>query len=245
MATVDPKSVGQRIRAYRDAKGISREDIAKAMNTTVANYGNIERGEQLPTLHQLQGLVSYSDISYSYWMEGQAEVKLSDIEIAYTKNKKSQAIPVSFTDRQVIQVPFVNNYARAGYLTGYSNETYIEGLPKLPWLVDKEYKGTYMCFEVNGDSMDDGTRDSYMEGDILLCREIATHLWVSSKLHIRKWDFVIAHKTEGIIVKRIVEHNVDKGTIVVHSLNDLYPDYTIELKDVVKIFNVVKVSRSK
>lgn len=171
-------------------------------------------------------------------------VELTNIQVNKV-NTSNQVRPVSFEDRSVMLVPFVNNYARAGYLTGYTSETYIDRLPKLPWMVDKEYKGTYMCFEVNGDSMDDGTRDSYMEGDILLCREIAPHLWVSSKLHIRKWDFVIAHKTEGIIVKRIIEHNVDKGTIVVHSLNDLYPDYTIQLKDVVKIFNVVKVERSK
>lgn len=171
-------------------------------------------------------------------------VELTNIQ-ANKVNNSNQVRPVSFEDRSVMLVPFVNNYARAGYLTGYSNETYIDGLPRLPWLVDKEYKGSYMCFEVKGDSMDDGSRDSYIEGDILLCREIAPHLWKTSKLHIKKWDFVIAHITEGIIVKRIVEHSVDKGSIVVHSLNELYPDYTIELKDVIKIFNVVKVSRSK
>lgn len=169
---------------------------------------------------------------------------ITDIKITKVNNY-SNAIPVNHEQYSIMEVPFVNQFARAGYMSGYNDVTYIDRLPKVPWMVDKEYKGTYMCFEVKGDSMDDGSRDSYIEGDILLCREIQQQLWATSKLHIRKWDFVIAHKVEGIIVKRIVEHNVEKATIRVHSLNDLYPDYDIQLRHVVKIFNVVKVERKK
>ena len=78
--------------------------------------------------------------------------------------------------------------------------------------------------------MNDGTEDSYLEGDRLLCREIKRELWIDSKLHIRKWDFVIVHK-EGVLIKRIVEHNVENGTITVHSLNPIYPDKIINLSE--------------
>lgn len=117
----------------------------------------------------------------------------------------------------IIYVPLVNQYAYAGYLCGYADAEYIESLPTIPFIVDQEAHGKYMAFEVKGDSMDDGTDEAYKEGDRLLCREIYQQYWAESKLHIRKWDFVIVHK-EGILIKRIIDHDVENCTITIHSL---------------------------
>jgi phage repressor protein C with HTH and peptisase S24 domain len=163
-----------------------------------------------------------------------------------TKGKKFEnARLVENEDVNVMLVPVVNQYAYAGYLRGYTDAEYLESLPRMPWMVDKEYKGNYFTFEVRGDSMDDGTRDSYISGDLLLCREIGQDLWKTSKLHIRNWDFVIVHKTEGILVKKITEHNVTRSMLKLHSLNNLYPDFEVNLKDIAQIFNVVQVARKK
>ena len=56
--------------------------------------------------------------------------------------------------------------------------------------------------------------------------------------------FVIVHK-EGVLIKRIVEHNVENGTITVHSLNPIYPDKVISLAEVYQIFNVIEFLRPK
>ena len=101
-----------------------------------------------------------------------------------------------------------------------------------------------MAFEVKGDSMNDGTEDSYLEGDRLYCREIGQHLWATSKLHLRKWDFVIVHE-DGILIKRIIDHDVDNHTITIHSLNDMYPDKVIDLIEVRQIFNVIESVRPR
>lgn len=154
----------------------------------------------------------------------------------------SEAIP--FTPSYVINVPLVNQYAQAGYLYGYQDTAYMDTLPTIPLIVDHEARGNYVAFEVRGDSMNDGTEDSFLEGDRLLCREIATHLWADSKLHIRKWDFVIVHE-EGILVKRIIEHDVENHTITIHSLNDMYPDRVISLAEVKQIFNVIELQRAR
>lgn len=148
-------------------------------------------------------------------------------------------------DSSVMLVPLVNQYAHAGYMSGYADDEYVETLPKIPWIVDKEYKGRYISFEVKGDSMDDGLKHSYEQGDILLCREINPDYW-KSKLHIHQWDaFVIVHKTEGIVVKQIIDHDVEKGIITVHSFNPIYEDYKIDLREVAQIFNVVKQQKNK
>lgn len=144
----------------------------------------------------------------------------------------------------ILRVPLVSQYAHAGYLAGYADASYMDSLPTIPYIVDHEALGHYVAFEVKGDSMNDGTEDSILEGDRLLCREIQPHLWVSSKLHFRKWDFVIVH-TEGILVKRIIDHDVDNHTITIHSLNSMYPDKVIDLADVKQIFNVIELQRPR
>jgi len=97
---------------------------------------------------------------------------------------------------------------------------------------------------VKGDSMDDGSHESYLERDILLCRNVRKDFW-KSKLHINKWDFVIVHKDNGICVKRIIKHDVEKGIITCHSLNDYYEDFDMDLRDVTKIFNIVDIQRKR
>lgn len=154
---------------------------------------------------------------------------------------KDQVTPnASYVSEFDIQyVPLVNQYAYAGYLDGYNDITYLEQLPKIPFIVDHEGKGNYVAFEIKGDSMDDGTDEGYKEGEKVLCREIAQHLWSKSKLHLRKWDFVIIHK-DGILIKRIINHDVENHTITIHSLNDFYPDNVIDLIEVKQIFNVIE-----
>lgn len=144
----------------------------------------------------------------------------------------------------ILRVPLVSQYAQAGYLCGYADAAYMATLPTIPYIVDHEAQGHYVAFEVKGDSMNDGTEDAILEGDRLLCREIMPHLWVSSKLHFRKWDFVIVH-TEGILVKRILDHDVENHTITIHSLNSMYPDKVINLADVKQIFNVIELQRPR
>lgn len=152
-----------------------------------------------------------------------------------------EAIPIQ---QDVVYIPLVNQYAYAGYLDGYSDVTYMEQLPKIPFIVDKEGHGNYIAFEVKGDSMNNGTEESYLEGDRLYCREIGQHLWATSRLHLRKWDFVIAHE-DGILIKRIIDHDVENHTITIHSLNDMYPDKVIDLREVRQIFNVIESVRPR
>lgn len=143
--------------------------------------------------------------------------------------------------------PFVSQKAYAGYLSGWADNEYVESLPTVAFPVDHTPLGKYLVFEVKGDSMNDGTYDSYLDGDLLLCREVRMDLWKDSKLHFEKWDFVIVHD-EGVIVKRITGHDVRNHTITIHSLNQdksKYPDQVIDLCEVRQILNVVNMMRPR
>lgn len=151
---------------------------------------------------------------------------------------------VVYNAREVVTIPLVSQYAYAGYLCGYSDPEYMDRLPTIDFMPDRHMTGNYVAFEVRGDSMDDGTSDGYVTGEILICREVEQNYWRESKLFINKRDFVIIHK-EGILIKRIIKHDVENRIITIHSLNPLYSDRDIDLADVKQIFSVVESRRQR
>lgn len=161
-----------------------------------------------------------------------------DMEVGKSPSS-TQSNAHAVEDLNYMNVPVVHIKARCGYLAGYADEGYIDSLPTMPVIVDKTYHGRYMIFEAEGDSMDDGTRNSICDGDKLLCREVRRDLWLP-KLHINDWYFVIVHRTEGISIKQITAQD-ENGNITCHSLNDMFNDYTVNLDDVAEIYNVIKV----
>ena len=159
------------------------------------------------------------------------------------KELKKEAVPLN--PNAVLYVPLVSQYAYAGYLNGYQNETYMENLPTIPYFPDADTTAeNFVAFEVRGDSMDDNTKDALSEGDTIICRELPQILWKDSQLPINRWDFVIVHE-EGIIVKRITNHDVQNHTITIHSLNNFYPDRIIDLAKVKQIFCIVETRKNR
>ena len=196
---------------------------------------NVGESFRKPTIEKIKKSFPHWNMDWILYEKGEPIISKENIEIL-------EAIPLN--QNYIINVPLVNQYAQAGYLCGFQDAAYMATLPTIPFIIDHEAKGNYVAFEVRGDSMNDGTEESYLEGDRLLCREIAPYLWAESKLHIRKWDFVIIHE-EGILVKRIIDHNLENHTITIHSLNDMYSDRVIDLAEVRQIFNVIELQRPR
>lgn len=162
-------------------------------------------------------------------------VALMGEKVDYLQGKeKGELKPKTYPHR--LEVRLVSNKAKAGWSDGYYNDEYLENMPVITIDADESYKGRYMAFEVSGDSME----PDYLEGDVVICREIQRHLW-NSKLHFKDWDFVIAHSKQGIMLKEIIAHNVDTGDITCRSINSQHKDFALNLKDIAYLFNVVEV----
>lgn len=236
----------ERVKYIIENEGYNKNSFSKEIgmtnNATIGRLINEHRTPSKSTVDKI--LLRFPKYNRDWLITGKGEIfaTVPAIEKIGVSSISSNAEPIS--PDHIIYVPLVNQYAYAGYMCGYADTEYIEALPRIPFIVDHEAHGNYMAFEVKGDSMDDGTTDSLIEGDRLLCREIKPEFWIECKLHIRKWDFVIVHK-EGILVKRITEHDVQNHTIKIHSLNPLYEDRMIHLKDVRQIFNVIELSRPR
>lgn len=208
------------IRNRRKELGFTQEELGKKIGVSRNTIKNYENGGVIPE--------SKREILVNFLFEAEPIKE----EVVFLNNP------------DIAFVPLVSQYAYAGYLSGFGDDEYIETLPKIPIVADHKLRGEYLSFEVRGDSMEDGTQDSLVEGDILVCRIVSREYW-KSKLHINKWDFVLVHRTEGILVKRIIDHNPETGDITIHSLNPYYKDMKLNLNDIAQVFNVVQVLRSR
>jgi phage repressor protein C with HTH and peptisase S24 domain len=146
-------------------------------------------------------------------------------------------------DLNVTFAPLIGQYAQAGYLTGFDNPNYLEKQPV--YVAKRRYSGgTYVAFEIRGDSMDNDRRNAICDGDVVLGRELARSSWSVSLLVPKV--YIIVHKEEGILVKEVVEHQVESGIITCRSYNpdkSRYPDFQLNLNDVQQLFCIKEISR--
>lgn len=227
-------TIGDRIERIMIDKGYSKNRLAKQIGIHPSTLNNWITGKTKADSLKLDALCGFLGINLEWLITGEGDMLQKEV--------KDEAAIINHPNIKMI--PLVSQYAQAGYLCGFADEDYIETLPRVPFIVDHEPHGNYMSFEVRGDSMFDGSSDSLVEGDLLMCREIDFDYW-KSKLFINKWkNFVVVHRTEGVLVKKIIDHDVERGIITLHSLNPMYKDIKICLSEVAQLFSVVKIMRS-
>lgn len=175
---------------------------------------------------------NYPDINIGWLLTGEGPMLNSE------KSEVTHVIP-----DETIVAPLISQYAYGGYMRGFADPVYIKDQPTYTARV-KHNGGKYVAFEVKGDSMDDRSYRSICEGDLVLGRELQKEYW-TSRLHIPK-VFIIVHKEEGVVIKEIVEHDVETGRILCHSWNPLpeYEDFELNLKDVFQLFYIKEITRN-
>lgn len=151
------------------------------------------------------------------------------------KNKTAEANPIY---QDIIQVPIVEKRARAGYPSAFTDPEYIESLRKIH--VPKQYeKGNYLVFEIDGNSMDDGSKRSICNNDAVLCKELDRDRW-KEKLFYNKYLFIIV-TADDVVCKQITNHNISTGIINCHSFNPAYEDFELNLNEIYQLFYLVKM----
>ncbi|MDM1535074.1 S24 family peptidase [Myroides odoratimimus] len=230
-------SVKERLKSFISSQKTTISAFEKEIKASNGYINSISKSIGLDKISKIKE--KFPNLNLEWLLTG-------DGEMIKTEEPKHEAKPI--TAGIVKYIPLVSQYAKAGYLAGFADTHYMETLPTIPVILtqEQEPKGEYVCFEVSGDSMisEENPEESLFDGDILVCRNVHKDYW-SSKLHINKWDFVIVDQEEGVIVKRIIDHNPDNGEIVIHSLNPMFDDKKLNLSRVDKLFNVVKIMRDR
>ncbi len=141
-----------------------------------------------------------------------------------------------------ITVPVIPYKAMAGS-TGWYEDVFAENWGERrtvmapPGAKAKEHA----IFTVTGDSM----LPTLIEGDEILAKHVPFDCYKENRLRIYNYSiWIIATMGEGILIKNITEHDVERHTITCHSYNDKYPDFTLDLADVKDIYHAVFLMRN-
>ncbi len=91
------KALGQRIRNYRTAKGLSQEKLAELSGCHPTYVGQIERGEKNATVESIEKIATALGVSLSKLFEklgfqsgGEADIPLECYELLSSKPKEEQ-----------------------------------------------------------------------------------------------------------------------------------------------------------
>jgi len=130
--------------------------------------------------------------------------------------------------------------AFGSYLSDFQDVDYLYELEEVTFTVDHLGKGKYMCFEVEGDSMNGGNLYDSPDGAELLCRELGKQHWKDG-FRDSTYGWVIVHK-QTVLFKDIIGFDENSGEITCHSRSGLpnHPDFKINLNDVNQILKVIK-----
>lgn len=109
------------------------------------------------------------------------------------------------------------------------------------FMTDKIVHGNYIAFEVKGDSMDDGTRSSFEEGDVVLVRELDRSHWRDG-LRLNDHPYWVVVFENSVLIKQIVGQDLEKGKFTFHSLNPSpqYSDFTLNMDDIRALYYVLQ-----
>lgn len=220
---------------------VTNYEISKNTGLTEAGLGKIMSGKtQNPRSETIDIIYNYVVGKYKGDFEhlgGRSLEPEFSVQEYSPKYQSNELIEKTYNGSTPVRV--VTTKARAGWSDAYYSEEYLADMPLITIETDENYKGEYLAFEVDGDSME----PEYFPGDIVICRMVKRDLW-QYKLHYDQYDFVIAHSIRGIMLKEIVNHDTETGIITCHSLNPDHDDFTINLREVAYLYNVVEVRQN-
>lgn len=196
--------------------------ISKDLDYSKGTLSEILKGNRKASENFLKKFSKFYKIAYE---------DLIDTKNTETRNELAKK---EYNGQTPVRV--VSTNAQASWSDSYYSEEYLKDMPEILIESDENYKGNYLAFEVCGESME----PEYYSGDIVICREVQRHLW-NYKLHYEDYDYVIAHGTQGIMLKEITSHNTETGEINCHSLHPAHKDFSLNLREIAHLYNVVEV----
>lgn len=214
--------ISNNIRHLRSLKGWSQQQLADKLNITRARVGSYEEERADPPVDILIRLSSMFHVA----IDALVKCDLSKVDtnslLKVGQNRILFPIMVDANNNDLVEV--VTARASAGYLNGYSDPEYFENLPNmnLPFKI----VGKHRAFPIKGDSMPPLQDGSYVVGKFV---ESPSDLSNGS-------TYVLITKDEGIVYKRVFKKG---NTLELHSDNKNYEPYTVQLADVLEIWQFV------
>lgn len=237
------KTVKQRLIEYLRYKGIGQNRFEKSAGISTGYISNLRHAPGAS--HLLKILNAAPDLDKVWLLTGEGEMLVSNVtplgpatSDEFTITKNGTRFDRRNDGKLLMRVPLVPFSALGSPADEFAELDKTEA-DTITIEVTEVHHGSYYAFRVEGDSMDDGTRKSFERGDIVVVRELGRDKWLP-KLHYKEWPYWVVCFGNNVRLKEVVAH--DGPTITLHSINPSpeYTDFTLNLDDVQRLFNVVK-----
>lgn len=250
-------SVGNRLKEVLDNKDITPYKLHKGTGISQSTIGGILKDKHEPNRSTIVTISNFLKVNPDWLLEEKGE-KYIDIEVKNFETNTS-LLTVNEPEEQLtnkngnvfvpqkggkfkIYVKKVPVKAFGSYISESNDPEFFNELEQVSFTVDHLGRGNYICFEVQGESMNGGGLYDAPEGAELLCRELGRQHWKDG-FRDSVYGWVIVHK-DTVLYKDIIDFNLETGDITCHSRSGLpqHPDFKVNLNDVRQIWKVIKRS---
>ncbi len=223
------------IKLLRNRKKRTQSELAEALDLKRTTVNALENSISQPTVPHLQAFSKYFGIAIDTLINVDlnrlSESQFTDLQNGFDvfmrgTNLRVIATTVDSTNNDNIE--FVNERAKAGYVTSFADPEYIGNLPvfQLPFL-SKEKK--YRAFTISGDSMLPIPSGSVIIGE-----------FVQNFYNIKKGEgYIIVTREEGIVFKIIEDYLSQKRALLLSSLNATFKPYELPITELKEAWKFV------
>ena len=208
------------MRYLRAKLNLSQQKVADSLLITRGRYAKYEDGASEPPIMMLMKISKYYKISIDLLVSVDVRKYSLDEIIKLPDNRVVLPIKVDSYGENKIEI--IPHRAQMGYLSGYSDPEYIEGLQtiSLPFLRN----GKYRAFPASGDSM-----PPYNDGTFIVGK------YIENKDDLKTGKtYIFITRNDGIVYKRYAQKG--KAGSIVSSDNQFYAPYEIEWDNVLEIW---------
>lgn len=207
------------IRYLRSQKRISQESVAAALKITRGRYVKYEDGTTEPPYDILQRISHYHHLSIDLLLS--VDVRKVSVENLLKLDDNRILLPIMMDKQGNNLIEVVPLKAKAGYIRGFGDPTFIQDLPQiaLPFLG----AGKHRAFPIEGDSMPPHDDTAFIVGK-----------YVENLSDVRKGKTYIFVLPDDIVYKRLGEKKTK--SLLVKSDNTYYDPYDIKLSDILEIW---------
>lgn len=209
------------IEALKDNNKIrSIRQFALGLDYHPQNMSDIMRGKRDATVELLKNCIEKYRLNPMYIFMGKGDMFLN----AENEDHDCQ-------DGKGGNIVYVPRPAYAGYADQFHDNVFVEELETFTLPEYRGQRGTYRCFDVEGESME----PTLFTKDKIVC----SLLDINSYINSIKSNHVYVIVTSGdVVVKRVVNHIRQKGTIQLISDNTHFRSVELPINEVKEVWKV-------
>lgn len=215
--------ISDNLKWLRSRRKLSQQEVADGMKLPLDRYKKYEYGTNTPPAETLLVISRYYYISIDLLLT--VDLRKFPIENLLQLEDNRIVLPITVDHEGNNLIEIVPHKAQAGYLTGYADAEFIEGLQQitLPFLGS----GKFRAFPIDGDSMPPHNNTTFVVGKYIEnLGEVRTDK-----------TYIFITVSEGITYKRLNKKNPNSFTV--EPDNVIYSSYDIKLSDIMEIWEYV------